>query len=430
MKMTWINHAGFIIEHDDIVLACDPWIEGRVFHDGWDLLSKSKFQYSDFNNVTHIWFSHEHPDHFNPANIRKIDPSIRQKITILYQVTEDKKVIDFLAKLNFKEIIELPPSEWYVLSPNFKILNQNDRCGDSWLAINAGDRMIMNMNDVITYDTENELNKIKALVGNIDVLMTQFSYASWAGNIEDKKFRVNMAAEKMKTMALQAQVLKPKFIIPFASFVWFCREENFYFNEDANKIEDVLEFIEKKINVAPVLLYPGDNWEIGERHTNELALSKYNADRNSNVQPDQLVQTKVIPLKDLQDLAISFTKNIKDFHSNLLLRLKLRTPAKIFINDLNKTVMLSLNGITEINEAYENCDISLKSEALHYCLKFNWGGDTLNINGCFQVPKNGTIKRFQDYFYFSNQLNLGKKYGFKTAFNNIVRKFLQKKELS
>lgn len=428
--MNWINHAGFVIEQDDIVLACDPWIEGKVFHDGWALLSESKFKYEDFNNVTHIWFSHEHPDHFNPVNIRKIDPVIRQKITILYQVTEDKKVIDFLSKLNFKKIIELPPSEWYVLSPNFKILNQNDRCGDSWLAVNVGDRTILNMNDVITYDTESELNKIKSSVGNIDVLMTQFSYASWAGNIEDKKFRMNMASEKMKTMALQARVLKPKFIIPFASFVWFCREENFYFNEDANKIEDVLEFIEKKMNITPVLPYPGDNWEIGKENDNGKALRNYIADRNSNVRPDRLVQTELIPLKELQELAKTFSKNIQNFHSGLLLKLKLRKPAKIFINDLNKTVILSLNGIAEINEEYENCDISLRSEALKYCLKFNWGGDTLNINGCFQVPKNGKIKRFQDYFYFSNQLNLGKKYGFKTAFNNITRKFLQKNELS
>lgn len=64
MRIKFVNHASVIFSYDDIHLISDPWIEGSVFHESWSLISKTKFRYEDFQDITHIWFSHEHPDHF------------------------------------------------------------------------------------------------------------------------------------------------------------------------------------------------------------------------------------------------------------------------------------------------------------------------------------------------------------------------------
>src|SRR4051812_15373533 len=69
MTIEFVNHASIIVDHDNIRLLCDPWTEGTAFHNGWSLLAKSKFTFDDYKNITHIWFSHEHPDHFSPPNI-------------------------------------------------------------------------------------------------------------------------------------------------------------------------------------------------------------------------------------------------------------------------------------------------------------------------------------------------------------------------
>lgn len=61
----------------------------------------------DFQYVTHIWFSHEHPDHFAPGNLFKIPKKFREKTTVLYQETMDRKVAAFCKKLEFKAIVEL-----------------------------------------------------------------------------------------------------------------------------------------------------------------------------------------------------------------------------------------------------------------------------------------------------------------------------------
>ena len=45
--------------------------------------------------------------------------------------------------------------------------------------------------------------------------------------------------EKLKRIEIQAKFFQPKFIIPFASFVRFCHKDNYYMNDQMNKIEDV-----------------------------------------------------------------------------------------------------------------------------------------------------------------------------------------------
>jgi hypothetical protein len=47
-KISFINHTSYILEHKSINFMVDPWLEGKVFDDSWDLISKTKFQYEDF----------------------------------------------------------------------------------------------------------------------------------------------------------------------------------------------------------------------------------------------------------------------------------------------------------------------------------------------------------------------------------------------
>ena len=120
--ITFVNHASVIFSHKDIRLMTDPWLFGSAFNNGWELLSKSKFQLNDFAKITHIWFSHEHPDHFQPALLSKIPENVRRNITILFQDTLDHRVAKKCKQLKFKEVIEMKINSFYTLSDNFKIL--------------------------------------------------------------------------------------------------------------------------------------------------------------------------------------------------------------------------------------------------------------------------------------------------------------------
>src|SRR5262245_14431114 len=108
MKIEWVNHASFVIRAGNACIILDPWIEGSVFDESWSLLSPSVFKYSDFEEITHIWFSHEHPDHFFPPNLMRIPAVIRSRIRIVFQTTIDRRVVSFCRKLGFAEVVELP----------------------------------------------------------------------------------------------------------------------------------------------------------------------------------------------------------------------------------------------------------------------------------------------------------------------------------
>jgi UDP-MurNAc hydroxylase len=88
-RIRWINHAGFELQTQGLRIVCDPWLDGLAFAQSWALLSETQFKPADFAGVDYIWFSHEHPDHFSPANIRSIPESARSGITVLFQKTKD-----------------------------------------------------------------------------------------------------------------------------------------------------------------------------------------------------------------------------------------------------------------------------------------------------------------------------------------------------
>ena len=76
MKIEFVNHASFILKNQGIQIISDPWLFGNAFNDGWSLLCDYDFDLEKFKEIQYIWFSHEHPDHFSPALLNKIDIEI------------------------------------------------------------------------------------------------------------------------------------------------------------------------------------------------------------------------------------------------------------------------------------------------------------------------------------------------------------------
>ena len=92
----------------ECAVIMDPWLEGSVFDESWSLLAPSIFTNRDFETITHIWFSHEHPDHFFPPNLLRIPAEIRARIHVIFQPTIDRRVVDFCRKVGFASVAELP----------------------------------------------------------------------------------------------------------------------------------------------------------------------------------------------------------------------------------------------------------------------------------------------------------------------------------
>ncbi len=410
MQIEWVNHASFVVRHEQVALISDPWLFGTAFDDGWSLLSPTRFRPEDFATLTHVWVSHEHPDHFHPPSLRSIPAEIRARLTFLYQETEDRKVVEFARELGFGNVIELPSGEWFELAPGFRVMCQPFPDDDSWLAVQAGDRVLLNLNDCMVQGPR-QVGRVREQVAYpIDVLLAQFSYANWVGNPGETERHRAVAERILQRMALQVDILQPRFVIPFASFVRFCHEENAYLNEGMNTIRGAAEFLNRESDATVVVLYPGDTWEIGAPHDNRKAIESYESDA---VAPFTPLRSDVVPLRELKDLAASYVQQLRDHHSRASLRI-LRTggllrPAHIYLTDHERAVALTLEGgLRASARTADNCDVALSSSALAYCFRHMWGGNTLLVNGRYTTPPGGNFEHFRRYLLLADLVNHGK----------------------
>jgi UDP-MurNAc hydroxylase len=420
MEIEFVNHASFIVSHDNVKLLIDPWIEGTAFYDGWALIEPTKFKYDDFSTITHIWFSHEHPDHFSPPNLKKIPENIRQQITILYQKTKDKKVVTLCRDLKFKQAIELD-KDWYSITDQFKVLNVPHTDGDSWICIKAGGRTILNVNDCV-FENMAQVEHLKSKIGDekTDVLFTQFSYANWAGNKEDSETRKKYAKNKIKDIERQVSILKPDYAIPFASYVWFCHAENFYMNDEVNKIDFVYDYIKTNLKTKPVVLFPGEKWDIESHHDSEASVQKWMNSYSKNISSLSVIKPKPVAKEELISMGNKFIEKIKSGNTgwiNIFLR-----PSFIFIEDYNESYELSLQGFKIASVAKEKCDIVMSSDALQYCFRFLWGGSTIRVNGRYQVPKHGKFFNWKLYFQIAQNNNFGVKFDTRFVLGALLKK--------
>lgn len=418
--LTWINHASFMYDDGEICVVSDPWLEGNAFDNGWSLLCETKFTYDRFHEVSHIWISHEHPDHFSPLSLEKIPPNLRSKITLLYQQTEDKRVLNFCKKLGFKEYHELSEDNWYSISGLTKIkcikcrFETND---DSMLIFKTPDISILNLNDCVI-PSQNEMDRIKSEVGPIDVLLAQFSYAGWAGNRDQVEYRKSIADKNLDKFIEYAQFFSTKYVIPSASFVRFLNEENSHMNSESVTVATACEALHSRTRCQPVILYPGDSWICGTVWDNRVSLDKYEADYKSALSEQSLWKNKTVEAAQLSLLAQGFLKKLRDNNNPILIFFF--PTAYIFIRDIDTAFAFSARrGLIQLKRRPEECDIILGSSGLAYCFKFQWGGDTLNINGRFEKPPGGKFWHFRIYFAASSLNNVGIRFDMPYIFANL-----------
>ena len=282
------------------------------------------------------------------------------------------------------------------VAPGFRLTVGRVPFYDSWAYIETPDAKILNLNDCVL-KRPRDLQRIAERVGPVDVLMTQFSYASWIGGPADTSLRREAAAEKLDRIRTQLEVLKPQFCIPFASFVVFAHEENTYLNDERNTVDQAVEVIEKA-GVEPVVLFPADTWRVGSRSDSGSAIERY--EKAWDPSSRGLHSSERVELSELTHLASRWAKRSAKRNNRLLLRCAARLgvggPLVVELTDLATTVRISpLQGLHLAHGAV--ADISMTSQSLAYTLRFDWGSDTLSVNGRFRTTPAGYRKMLQTF---------------------------------
>ena len=416
IKIEFVNHACTVLEAGDVRLMCDPWFTGSAFFDGWDLLVPTNKDILEFA-PTHIWISHEHPDHFSPRDLLAIPEKSRASITVLYQETTDGKVVGFLRSKGF-QVSTLPPLVEMELAPGIAVVTGSVGA-DTWLNFSAFGQSVLNLNDCITgQDIEitdprdlpaQPLQSILEVVGSPDLLLTQFSLANWAGNPADRNLHRRQAEAKLNQVRHQIRLLSPRAVAPFAGFIYFSHEENRYLNGQQNTVMDCAEVIERE-GCRPVVLYPGDEYLVGESKDNQTALARWrtvyeNIDqltyrRSNSVNPKQL-QAEFAAYQSRVKARNDWTA-IEDYRSQGGL-----AAARIYLWDLDLTMSFDLvAGLTVSSVGDVQSHIQMGSASLAYLMKHDWGRGTLMVNARFSADY-PQIQRFLGQTQISYGNNVG-----------------------
>jgi hypothetical protein len=280
------------------------------------------------------------------------------------------------------------------LVPGLKVTCNKVPFFDSWILYNCDGYKILNVNDCVV-DGDGKAIDIRKVTGKVDVLFTQFGYAAWKGNPDEKKLREIAAASKLAIVKEQIDVFQPTYTIPFASYIYFSHEENSYMNDSINKPEQAIAAIEGA-NSKAVLMFPGDTWNIPEPWTlNEENVRKYG--RYYDALPEAQRRSSVsVPLDKLTAQAESYFKRISSKNSMALVKLaaaipmrKFFKPFTIYLHDINQTVSYSLlQGLKPLPAGTPHM-VKMHSDSLNFIYKFDWGYETLTVNGRFECTPEG-----------------------------------------
>jgi hypothetical protein len=420
-KIEFINHASVLVSNEEVSLLSDPWYQGDAFHKGWNLVH----EFSDdevinlLDRVTHIWISHEHPDHFSISFFLKFKKVIiDNNIKILFQKTDDKRVESFLLAKEFSLTI-LEPNEWVEIGSDYKILNFKDGFYDSGLAIDTCNMNILNLNDC-EIKTNKRCDEVYDLVGKCDLLLSQFSYAAWKGGKENLLWRKKAAEEKLSTLELQVKKFKPKYLIPFASYIYFSNERNFYLNDSANTPKEVINRFKLNNELEVIIMKPFQILDFKNKNINETALDFWN---HKFLNLTAIHKFEIKQIDELNEAFRNYKERIFKNNSKLFIRIARMfspipalKPLNIFIDDINLNICFDI--FKEKLEVTNNpSDIEMSSESLYFIMQNTFGFDTLTVNGCFEEKKKNGFKKMAKSLAIENLNNIGIKFNFFIIFN-------------
>ena len=276
--ITHLGHAGLMIENNEILIICDPWIVPGSFDDSWFQYPRNEHmndvilsKLEDKSKDKYIFVSHEHKDHYDPRFLNSLP---NRDFTIIIANFRRTFLLDWFKEYECKNIICLNDTQEYIINDNVKFILCVEDC-----EMNRDCGFLLKMNQYVIYngnDCKYPYYDKLSVYGDIDVFAQQFSGATWHPISYDytkeemDKITASKRNTKRQTLIKYIQNLNVKMFIPCAGPPVFlekglynlCHEEFTIFPR-ANWIKDKFfeEFGDKL--KCPIFM-PGDIYSLNK----------------------------------------------------------------------------------------------------------------------------------------------------------------------
>lgn len=405
-QMSLVNHASILIKSEGVGLLSDPWYKGKAFDSGWSLLFENKHQ--DILDVlsltTHIYLSHEHPDHLSIDFFKEHSHALKEKnIQILFQETKDGRVVSFLRDRCGLYVRECRSNSWFPLGDSAKAMVVSCGAIDSALVLETNQHTYVNLNDCDFGDVDLFLLEKRLHPAKTRIVFNQFSYAAWRGSL---KWLKKAARFKLNHFVKSSMRLRADLNIPFASFIYFCAEDNFSLNKGANLPRASSQALEDQ-GCKSAFLPPWPAVFVSKELVENEQLRKVaNASGVAFWQPhyervNPTVFEEKAPVQKIpQDSLNTFADRSRKMNSILLMRaIRFLTLGRIFgsttvfVKEPSQAYCLSFEKVVECDTPEALCDISTTLGRFLLILNTPYGFDTLSVSGRFQEKRRGGFDR-------------------------------------
>ena len=147
----------------------------------------------------------------------------------------------------------------------------------------------------------------------------------------------------------------------------------------------VYNYLKSRHSAKPLYFYPGDEWDFEKTPDIQQNINKYNLDyKKIKIKH----KTKIISEQQLKESLLKYKKKIKGFsiYNTIGQLLSKSYTTNIFLWDHKQGYSFShTRGLTKIKNTSDECDYQMSSESLYFIFQFDYGIETLQVNGRYKT---------------------------------------------
>ncbi len=278
MQITYLGHAGFLVETADAIIVMDPWLSpGGAFDSAWfqfprnhHLAAWVEEKLEQRGKAKYIYISHEHKDHFDAAFLRSLSSQDFHLITPKFRRSALR---DVLSKFPSRGVMACEDGQTIDLPSGLirLYLDDSELNRDSAILVRAENNSFLNFNDCKLYD---RLSAISRAEGSPDVFTCQFSGATWHPTCyeyspeEYERISQKKQLTKFETVARAISTVRPRCYVPSAGPACFLDPLLFHLNcERVNIFPHAWTFLaylaKKRPGLHAQYMMPGDVLDAG-----------------------------------------------------------------------------------------------------------------------------------------------------------------------
>lgn len=274
VRITSIGHAGFLIETRGKRILCDPWFNPAYFASWVPFPSNEHLDKQQVGDVTHLYISHLHHDHYDPAFLRQYvakDAAVILPAYPLPHLEEALRGLGFSSFIHTRNDEPVDIGEGVRVTVHALVAPTDGPIGDSCLLVDDGETRVLDLNDARPPDPSELLKD-----GPLDALLLQFSGAIWYPMVYQypekakRVFGIQKRENQLRRALTYVRQLDPRYVVPCAGPPCFLDDDLFHLNDLHNDPANIfpdqtvfLEYLRENGVEGRRLMVPGT---VGELH--------------------------------------------------------------------------------------------------------------------------------------------------------------------